>query len=270
MPSSPLQKNKLSFLIPLLTALISMLLFWIALVNGWFGAQEPGIGEFCERQHSGLIKEPANTWSNIGFIISGLSIGWALFKGFYNDSANSLTRSRFYAVFFPSLVVFLGPGSMAKHATNAPVGGFFDMLSMYLIASFTVAYASERFFRLKPLHFTIIFSIVLITCIIANFTHCEIIFGFFGTTAFAFYITLTCILESLNIYIRKMQHQTRWAYLSLGTLLLSFLIWNLTRTGTPLCNPDSVIQGHAIWHGLDALSVYFLFRYYVSEHVEAV
>ena len=127
---------------------------------------------------------------------------------------------------------------MAKHATNAPLGGFFDMLSMYLLASFTVAYAAQRFFRLRPLHFTLIFSLVLASCIVANFTLCSIIFGFFGSTAFAFYILLTVLLEALNIYVRKVQHETRWAYFSVGTLLLSFVIWNLServpRSVTPI------------------------------------
>jgi hypothetical protein len=260
------QKSALIIWVPVFTALVSMVLFWLAVVNGWLGASDPGIGEFCECQHAGLIKEPSNTWSNLGFIFSGLSIAWMCRRGTYAGNNNSLTRSVFYPVFYSSLVVFLGPGSMAKHATNAPLGGFCDMLSMYLLASFTVAYAAERFFRLKPLQFTLIFSLVLTSCVIANFTHCSIIFGFFGNTAFAFYILLSVVLEVLNIYVRKVQHETRWAYFSVGTLLLSFVIWNLSKTGAPFCYPDSMIQGHAIWHLLDALAASFLFRYYVSEH----
>ncbi|MEI7937260.1 MAG: ceramidase domain-containing protein [Verrucomicrobiota bacterium] len=264
----PVQKSPLIIWVPILTALLSMVLFWLAVVNGWLGASDPGVGEFCECQHPGLIKEPSNTWSNLGFIFSGLSIARLLRRGTYDGNSNGLTRSLFYPVFYSSLVVFLGPGSMAKHATNAPLGGFCDMLSMYLLASFTVAYAAERFFRLKPLQFTWIFSLVLTSCIIANFTHCSIIFGFFGNTAFAFYMLLTVVLEVLNIYVRKVQHETRWAFFSVGTLLLSFVIWNISKTGAPLCYPDSLIQGHAIWHLLDALAAFFLFRYYVSEHSE--
>jgi hypothetical protein len=262
----PVPKSPVILWVPLLTAIVSFLIFWVAVVNGWFGKAYAGVGEFCECQHPGLIKEPSNTWSNLGFIFSGLSIAWLLRRGTYDGNSNSLTRGLFYPVFYSSLVVFLGPGSMAKHATNAPWGGFCDMLSMYLLASFTVAYAAERFFRLKPLHFTLMFLLVLASCIIANFTHCSILFDFFGSTAFAFYILLTAVLEVLNIYVRKVQHETRWAYFAIGTLLLSFGIWNISKTGAPLCYPDSLIQGHAIWHLLDALAAFFLFRYYVSEH----
>jgi hypothetical protein len=29
----------------------------------------------------------------------------------------------------------------------------------------------------------------------------------------------------------------------------------LSRTGDPLCNPDSLLQGHAVWHVLTALAL---------------
>jgi hypothetical protein len=258
--------NKLVFVIPFVTAIVSMLLFWVALVNSWFGPAANVGGNFCEACREGLIKQPANTWSNIGFIVSGLYIAWALMQGAYHQNNNSITRNIFYAVFFCCLVVLLGPGSMAMHATTTSAGGFFDMLSMYLVAAFMVGYSMERFFKLQPAHFIIIFSAVLVSCLFAHYAHYHIIFGFFGVTAFAFYITVAIIFEALNIYVRKKEHQTRWAYFGLASLLLAFFIWGLSHTGGPLCNPYSYIQGHAIWHLLNALALYFLFRYYASEH----
>lgn len=260
-------KQKHIFLFPLFTALITLSLLFIAIVNGWFG-EAAGVGSvFCEADRSGLIKQPVNTWSNLGFIFCGLYIGWILSRGKYNHNNNNLTRRVFYAAFFSSLVVYLGPGSMAMHATTTAVGGFLDMLSMYLIAAFLTAYSSERFFNLSPLHFTFIFIGILTFCIWANFQDVDFIFRFFGNTVFAFFISLTILFEALNIFIRKMKHETVWAFLSLVTLLLAFLIWNLWQNNTSLCDPHSLIQGHGIWHLLNALSLYFLFRYYVSEDV---
>ena len=54
-----------------------------------------------------------------------------------------------------------------------------------------------------------------------------------------------------------------YAYGSLAAILTAFVIWNATRTW--LCDPYSLIQGHAIWHLLDAVSAYLLYRYYASE-----
>ena len=45
---------------------------------------------------------------------------------------------------YACLVVLLGPGSMAMHATGSELGGNLDMLSMYLVAAFAAAYAAMR------------------------------------------------------------------------------------------------------------------------------
>jgi hypothetical protein len=263
------KKRPYIFTIAFCFALFVTALFFTALCNHWFGPSTNLDIPFCEAARPGLIKEPANTFSNFGFIISGLSIAWLLSVGRFSANLNSFTRYKFYAVFYPCLVIFLGPGSMAMHATKTHIGGFFDMLSMYLIASFVISYAMQRFFKLKWWGFTLIFLIALSTCIWANFTHCTIVFRFFGNTAFAFFISIGILFEILNVFVKKLKHENRWAYYALGSLLVSFAVWNISQTGDSLCNPDSLIQGHAIWHLGDALSTFFLFRYYVSENEQA-
>ena len=225
-------KNKNIFLFPLATAVITMVLLFLSIVNGWFG-EPTGVGSvFCEADREGLIKQPVNTWSNLGFICTGLYIGWVLSQEKYNHNKNSLTQKTFYAAFFSSLVVYLGPGSMAMHTTTTAIGGFLDMLSMYLTAAFLVSYAAERFFKLTPLHFSLIFLIVLSFCIWANFQDIHFIFDFFGNMVFAFFIGLTILLETLNIYVRKMQHEKHWAFLSFAALILSlfFGIYGKTKS----------------------------------------
>jgi len=260
------KNNKLLFAIPMLVTVLSMSLFWMGVLNGWFGKPGQLAWEFCEASRPGLIKQPYNTWSNISFILSGLATGWLLMRGVYERFNNGMTQNPFYGIFYASLVVLLGPGSMAMHATTTMIGGFFDMLSMYLVASFTVAYAMQRFFRLKPLHFVGLFTLVLLICLWADGAPYHIIFWFFGDTTFAFFIGLTIFIETLNTYVRHLHHELKWAIAAVGSLLTAFFIWNITRTGTSLCDPYSPFQGHAIWHILDAVSTFCLFRYYVSEH----
>lgn len=260
--------RKIIFPIALLTAILSVVLFAVAVVNGWFGP-EGGIGDvFCEASRPGYIKQPANTFSNIGFIIAGLVIAWQLSSEKFSLNQNSFTRTVFYGAFYSCLAVLLGPGSMALHATTASIGGFFDMLSMYLIAAFVLAYSMQRYFAWKPLQFTIVFSVTLAVCLWANFQDYEIIFSFFGNTAFAFFITLTIVFEGLNMFARKLRLNKAWGYTSVTSLLIAFVIWNLSRTGAPFCDPSSLVQGHGIWHLLCAFSVYSLFRMYVSEQAE--
>jgi len=255
---------KLIFQITLCITIVSLVLFSVAIVKSWFG-EAAGVGaEFCEAARPGLIKQPVNTFSNIGFIAAGLLMAWQLSAGTFIQNNNALARSVFYGTFFSCLVVLLGPGSMAMHATTSKVGGFFDMLSMYLVASFITAYSMQRFFSWQPVHFVIVFIAVLLICLWANFQDYKIIFNFFGNTAFAFFIACTTIFEFLNHYVRGMKHKRAWGFGALISLLFALSIWNLSKTGAPCCDPSSFVQGHAIWHLLDAFAVYCLFRFYVS------
>lgn len=262
------EKNKWTFTITVFTAVVSMALFLAGVYYHWFGA-DVGVGDvFCEGPYPGLIKQPVNTWSNLGFVTAGLIMGWQLTKGVFKSNRNSLTGTNFFGAFFASLAVLLGPGSMALHATMSDVGGFFDMLSMYLVASFTTAYSAQRFFNWKPWQFLLLFTASLSVCLWADNKPYHIIFDYFGNTTFAFFISLTILFEILNTYVRKMQHQKKWGLIAIGSLLTALGVWNVSQTGQFFCNPWSLIQGHAIWHLLDALAVYGLFRFYVSEHKE--
>lgn len=160
---------------------------------------------------------------------------------------------------------------MAMHATETNAGGFLDMLSMYLVAGFAAAYAMQRFFKWRALYFTIAFTLIVVLCVyVQDLPYRMPLVGYFGNFIFGFFITVTIGFEALNSFVRKFDHQIKWGVLSLASLMLAFLIWNLERKYDMFCNPYSPIQGHAIWHLLDALAVYFLFRFYVSEHTESV
>jgi hypothetical protein len=48
---------------------------------------------------------------------------------------------------------------------------------------------------------------------------------------------------------------------------VAFTIWNLDQHGL-VCSPQSLIQGHAVWHLLGATSLWCTFLYYRSERAE--
>jgi len=263
-----MKKRGIVFNTTLAVAILLLVLFFLVLMNGWLGEWDHTGDDFCEASRPGLIKQPSNTWSNFGFVFAGLTIAWQLSWGKFQCS-NIFTRSNFTAVFFSSLAVFLGPASMAMHATETRLGGFFDMLSMYLVAGFASAYAMQRFFNWRAVHFTIIFAGIVILCVtVKDQPYRMPLIEHFGSFIFAIFVALTILFEALNSFVRKFDHQVKWGFLSIASLMLAFLIWNLERKVDMFCNPYSIIQGHAIWHLLDALAVYFLFRFYVSEHTE--
>jgi hypothetical protein len=260
------KKQPIIILIPLAVAIVSISLFFLALAFGWMGEAEGVGGNFCEASREGLIKQPANTWSNLGFMVAGLLIAFELATGKHGSNRNSLTQSRFYSIFFSSLVILLGPGSMAMHATTSQVGGFMDMLSMYLVSGFMCAYAMERFFSLRPAWFLLIFALVVAGGIWSLEQDISIIFDHFGSAMFAFLITVAIVFEGLNVFVRKKEHASYWAYIALAGMFVALVIWNLSQSDAMLCDPSSLVQGHGAWHLLCAFSLYCLFRYYVSEH----
>lgn len=262
--------RKSIFYYTLLFAIVSFSLFMLAVINGWFGPGTNVGGAFCEEAHSGLIKQPANTWSNLGFMVAGLLMAYQLSQGRFDANKNPFTQSFFTAIFFSCLVVFLGPGSMAMHATETQMGGTLDMLSMYLVASFAASYAMQRFWNWSNIIFTVSFVVIVLICEWAGTFHNHIpIVDYAGNFAFGFFLTVCTVFELLNGYMRKLSLEKKYGYYSLGSLLLAFFIWNIWKDGSPLCNPGSLIQGHAMWHLLDALAAYFLFRFYASEHKES-
>ncbi len=61
----------------------------------------------------------------------------------------------------------------------------------------------------------------------------------------------------------------KWYFLGMIAYFSAFAIW---LTGVPdneLCEPDSVIQAHSIWHLLSALATYFFFLHFRDEKVSS-
>ena len=264
------QTNNNLFRIPLFVAISSLSAFFVAIWFGLFGPPQ-GVGaHFCE-QSDGWIKQPANTWSNFGFVLAGLTMAWQMSLGQFHHASNYFTRTQFTPIFFSSLTILLGPGSMAMHATLTRIGGALDLLSMYLICAFLSAYGIKRFFNIGNSAFTILFFFIIAVCEWAGMYKQPVpIFHHLGNVAFAIFIVLGITFEFLNTFVRKFLHQRKWGYYCLASFLAAFSIWNMCPNGSPLCDPHSIIQGHAIWHLLDALAVYFLFRFYVSEHADPI
>src|SRR6478609_4027749 len=128
-----------------LTAALSTGLLGLGVGYGWLGPDVGRGDNFCEAARSGWVKQPANTWSNLGFVVAGLLVAWR--AGRPDQLGDVLPRHAGLATAYACLVVLLGPASAAMHATQAETGGQFDLLSMYLVASFAAAYALMRWYR---------------------------------------------------------------------------------------------------------------------------
>ena len=50
-----------------------------------------------------------------------------------------------------------------------------------------------------------------------------------------------------------------------GAYLLATLIWEPSSTGGTLCHPDTLFEGHALWHILGAVAMWCFYKYFRTE-----
>jgi Ceramidase len=233
-------------------AAASLGLFAMAVAGGWLGPDVGRGAQFCEVS-SGPLDQPVNTLSNLGFVVAGLG-------------TSTLARRPGLALAFACLVVLLGPASMAMHATGTEIGGHLDMLSMYLVAAFAVSYAAMRRWARGPAFLALTYVAVVATCELAGLYTAPIpVVHYAGNLAFGVFLLLALLLERGVAGARGMRLDHRWLGGAIASLGVAFAVWNTAVTGSRLCFPHSLYQGHAVWHLLCAVSAYCLFRLYVSE-----
>jgi hypothetical protein len=241
------------------TAIVSCGLLVLAVWQGWLGPDVGRGAAFCEAA-GGLIRQPTNTFSNVGFVVSGLLIAWHASSS--GPARRTMTQG--LATAMACIVILLGPGSAAMHATQTALGGHLDVLSMYLVASFAVSYAAMRWWQRGRRFFAGAFTAGLVVCVLVGALPVTLpVVMTTGNAVFAALVVAALVLELLIIRRGRTRSNRRYAYTSFGCLAVAFAIWNVSNvTG---CDPTSLLQGHAAWHLLDASAAYFLYRYYASE-----
>lgn len=232
----------------------------LAVWLGWLGPDVGRGGNFCEAARPGWVRQPANTFSNAGFVVAGLVIAWhARWPAALGDV---LTRP--VATSYACVVVLLGPASAAMHATQSTLGGDLDLLSMYLVASFAAAYAVTRLAARGTLFFWQLFLLLVAACQLVGLYPREVpVVTYSGNVAFAVLAVTAISLEVRLAHRGPTSTDLRWGAAALAVLVVAFALWNAVQQG--LCDPDSLVQGHAVWHLLGAVASYLLFRLWTSE-----
>jgi Ceramidase len=245
-------------------AVVSLGLLAAAVAGGWLGPDVDRGAGFCEAA-AGTVRQPVNTLSNLGFVVAGLAI--ALRAGRPGGLGTStMARRPGLATAYACLVVLLGPGSMAMHATESEVGGHLDMASMYLVAAFASSYAAMRRFDRGPAFLAVAFVLVVAVCeLVGTYDGAVPVVDYAGNLAFGAFLVLALVLERGVARHRGVVLELRWAWAAVGAMAVAFAIWNTAKAGSSLCWPHSAYQGHGVWHLLCAVGAWCLFRLYVSE-----
>jgi dihydroceramidase len=209
---------------------------------------------FCEMpRHGDLLLQPANSWSSFGFVGVGV---WIMF-GAGTRPASAL--SGIDALWFGLTAMIIGLGSVALHASLTLWGQFADVLGMYLLGSFTLAWAVMRWRGLSRGGAIMLYTLVAGSLVAALWLWPET-----RRWLFAVLLLVAIAVEWWLARPRRPGVQARLLLAGLAANAIAFAIWIADQTRT-LCAPDSLWQGHAAWHLLGAVAVACSYGYYRSE-----
>lgn len=210
---------------------------------------------FCEFPRIGsLILQPANSFSSYGYAFAGLLM-IVLARGDHWRSG----FDRNAAAFFGVTAIIVGLGSVLLHATLSLWGQFFDVTGMYFTGGFMLVCAIARWRRLSERQAIALYTVLLAVLLTLLYVVPEVRRWLFAVVLIAAIIVELGFARPLRPGAR-----TRLYVIGIALKVLAFTIWNLDQRGI-VCAPDSLFQGHAVWHLLGATALWLTFLYYRSE-----
>ncbi|GMQ27477.1 ceramidase domain-containing protein [Algoriphagus confluentis] len=259
-----------------LTALVFLGFKEVPVWTDWKPAQEFLQPEYGERIYpDSVFRTRMNTWSNLVYVCFGFyAIALALF-----DWKRKLSLDRGYLTFAPLQTflfgltgIYLGLGSGFFHASLTHYGQQCDVGAMYatLIALVSFALGSwlpiMRVPKTRQIFPTWPVLSVLVVLGSIYFTYYKWEYSF---TEISGYLSgILFLFAGVSAITPGKYLQFRWFLAGVLCLVLGSKIRDLD-ISDQFTGPDSLLQGHAIWHVLTCGMYVCLFLYFRSEEREA-
>jgi len=204
--------------------------------------------DWCEATLMGYVTEPANTFSNLAYVLMGI-----YFLTKYRSEHKLLK-------IYPLAVIALGFLSGFYHATNAWVTQLGDFIGMYLVASIPLLLNLEKLgmkeaSQIKTyITFNLLLPVLTVIGYMINFPIQLMIVVFFaGVILTEFMLIKSSPLENYKNLL-----------FTLGSFAVAITFSALDASRT-MCDPHNhVIQGHALWHVFSSIGLYFAYEYSVQ------
>ncbi len=221
------------------------------MTNCFWSQFEPGSIAFCEERLCSWIAEPANTWSNIGYLLVGLYLARQAWRQGHSPIN-----------FFSVTSIYLFFGSSLFHATGTFWGEVLDLSAMFLLSACMLALNLKRFLHLNQKQTTLTYvGVVAVSILIL------LIYKPSGIPVFALQGIIALSLEYRLFKKRdRLPDGSPLSYkdFKLGVIAfaVAFFFWILDFTHVACIPQNHILTGHAIWHLTNALTIYFLARFY--------
>jgi predicted membrane channel-forming protein YqfA (hemolysin III family) len=203
--------------------------------------------KWCEETLMGWVTEPANTWSNLAFIIVGLII--------FSQSRQS---KNIFLKLFASAAILCGLGSGLYHASYNFIFQVGDFFGMYLIFFLPLLLNVERMgIEIKK-------PILVYSLLVSIYTVLTVVFYYQNIPIQLLIVSILVAVLGTEAYLFNRNRFNDYSNLYLSMLSLgigaTFSALDVTRT---VCDPQNhFFQGHATWHLFSALTIYFNFKFY--------
>jgi len=202
----------------------------------------PGSGD-CESRTE-VWGQTALLVSSTSYIVAALFVLWWLRR--HNSTLAPIAAAQVWA--FAAGLVLAGVGSMDYHGpAYGPEPLLHDAgLAIALVAALSIDLAQIGVRRRRLLISLVGLTVVAIG-IIAVFPAIS--------PALAAVAAVGLVVAELLVYRRGIRTPGPALYAGLAALTLGVAIFAVSRTGGPLCDPDSWFQGHGVWHVLTGLAL---------------
>lgn len=194
----------------------------------------------CESIHDGWLLQPVNAVSSLVFSVAGVAMMvWA---------RRTEGHERTLRTVFGVAMIATGVGSFLFHGFDSPVAQFLHditfLVTIWLLAVINIA-EMKRWSR--PVGWGIVvlgaglFSVALL--ISPQITN-------------VLTVAVSAALVGADIVLhRRGSARAMWYWAALAAMVLAIVAFVVGRSSGPLCDPDALIQGHAVWHALAAIAV---------------
>lgn len=208
--------------------------------------------KWCEETLCQIVTEPANTWSNIGYLIAALFVSYLAYKHKHNSNLKQ----------FGPIIFFMGAMSLFYHASNFYGSQILDFIGMFFFVGWAIGMNLMRLGKIKSNQvpwFNLGLASVYTGAMHAMYIS-EIKFQVIVLIS-GFIILTTEILAKKVTPIKY-----GWFITSIALLIVAFgfSISDNTRTW---CNPTEhgwFSQGHAMWHWVAAIAMFTIYKHYAQ------
>jgi hypothetical protein len=216
----------------------------------WSAFTPPNV-DWCEREACAWIVNPADSWSNLAYLLGALSM-WRLARR---------SERRDLAHFAPASLA-VGVFSFAYHASYTWLLQFFDFAGMFAFCFLVLARNAVRLGWIAAQRER---AAWLAGTLAASACVPPLFYARFPIQATVFVLILASVAQELALFRQRengASYACYWLALALLGAASAFSLADVTRAW---CDPASWLQGHALWHALSAAALVALQRFYAAQ-----